>query len=54
MVLSLIRSLLFYLYLFFLLVVPSLGDGVEKTNMQPTHTSYSGLLAACQYSVFDF
>lgn len=38
----------------FLQVFPSLGDGVEKTNMHPTHTSYSGLLGACQYSAFQF
>lgn len=47
-------ALLFFSYLFFLRICPSLGEGVEKTNMRPTHTSYSGLLGACQYSVFNF
>lgn len=51
--LSFFASFFFILICFFLQVVPSLGDGVEKTNMQPTHASYSGLLGACQYSVFN-
>lgn len=41
-------------YLFMRQVFQSLGEGVEKTNMRPTHTSYSGQLRACQYSVLTF
>lgn len=52
--LSLFLCLFFVSHLFFLQVFPFLGEGVEKTNMRPTHTSYSGQLGACQYSVFNF
>lgn len=51
--LSLLPYFFFY-HLIFLQVFPSLGEGVEKTNMRPTHTSYSGHLGACRYSVFNF
>lgn len=44
----------FFAFFFSRICFSSLGEGVKKTNMRPTYTSYSGLLGACQYSVFHF